>query len=94
MNDITDPLDGIVRRNLKNWVAQHTPPANLRARILLLATSPLTQKGLPVSNSQADFEHYIPPTHNRPPTLWGIGPLHQNMLWALDLTLIPIRIFP
>jgi hypothetical protein len=46
---MSDAMDGYIRQALKNWAAEQQPPANGRARLLLLAASPSAQK--------AYFEH-------------------------------------
>ena len=41
---MNDAMDGYIRQALKNWAAEQQPPANGRARLLLLAASPSAQR--------------------------------------------------
>jgi hypothetical protein len=41
---MSDAIDGYIQQALKNWAAQQRPPANGRARLLLLASSPSAQR--------------------------------------------------
>jgi hypothetical protein len=41
---MNDAIDGYIQQALKNWAAEQQPPANGRARLLLLAASPSAQR--------------------------------------------------
>ena len=43
---MNDSMDGYVRQALKNWAVEQQPPANGRARLLLLAASPSAQRAI------------------------------------------------
>lgn len=47
-SEMNNPSEGHIRQSLKNWASRHKPPANGRARLLLVAastTSPRAQTG-------------------------------------------------
>jgi hypothetical protein len=41
---MNDAMDSYIQQALKNWAAEQQPPANGRARLLLLASSPSAQR--------------------------------------------------
>jgi hypothetical protein len=53
MNDATDRY---IQQALKNWAAEQQPPANGRARLLLLAASPSAQRAYFESQQAASLD--------------------------------------
>ena len=53
---MNDSIDGYVRQVLKNWAAVQQPPANGRARLLLLASSPSAQRAFYENQEAAALE--------------------------------------
>lgn len=41
---MSDAIDSYIQQAIKNWTAEQQPPANGRARLLLLASSPSAQR--------------------------------------------------
>ena len=93
---MNDPMDRYLGQSLKNWSAQQQPPANLRARLLLVAASqPARREQSPQRDqylSRADHDgHFEPLASNRSPSERMIAPFSQPTLWPLHVALIPFR---
>jgi hypothetical protein len=78
---MNDPMDRRIGQILKNWAAEQQPPANGRARLLLLASSPEAQKDqtravLRSTQTPASLASACPPSAR------AIEPLNQTKLWA------------
>jgi hypothetical protein len=43
---MSDAIDSYIQQALKNWAAKQQPPANGRARLLLVASNPASQQVL------------------------------------------------
>ncbi len=54
---MNDAMDGYLRQALKNWAAEQQPPANGRARLLLLAASPSAQRAYYENQQALSLEH-------------------------------------
>ena len=93
LNGTNDPMDPYIRQSLKNWAVQARPPASVRARILLVAASPLSQQVQ--SSSHEDMYGRTKPlasefSHSNP----FIDPFKQPWLLVLHPSFIPIRHIP
>jgi len=53
---MNDAIDGYIQQALKNWAAEQKPPANGRARLLLLAASPSAQRAFYESQQAASLD--------------------------------------
>ena len=93
---MNDSMDRYIGQSLKNWTAQKQPPANSRARLLLVAASqptprePVDQPHQFLSRSDHDG-HFEPLASNRPPAERVIAPLPQPTLWPMHVALFPFR---
>jgi hypothetical protein len=54
---MNDSMDGYIRQALKNWAVEQQPPANGRARLLLLAASPSAQRAYYENQHASSLEH-------------------------------------
>lgn len=91
MNDLTDAY---IQHSLKNWAALQQPPANARARLLLVASAAVSHLDSRLARADGNG-HFVPLASNRPPAERCIKPFNesfmQNKLWPLHMALIPFR---
>ncbi len=57
---MNDAMDSYIQQALKNWAADQQPPANGRARLLLLAASPSAQRTYYESQQAASRDNTKP----------------------------------
>jgi hypothetical protein len=93
---MNDSMDRYIGRSLKNWAAQKQPPANSRARLLLVAASqpkphePVDLHQQILSRSDHDG-HFVPLASNRPPAERVVAPFSQPTVWPMHIALFPFR---
>lgn len=82
-------MDVYIRQGIKNWAAQHQPPANARARLLLVAASPAFQQAHSFDRStdlsQDNWEQGLR-TADR-----SLEECTTNWMWAMHLSYTHIR---
>lgn len=59
---MSDAIDSYIQQAIKNWAAEQQPPANGRARLLLLASSPSAQRSFYESQQTVSKELNLPTT--------------------------------
>jgi len=57
---MSDAVDSYIQQAMKNWAAEQQPPANGRARLLLLASSPSAQRSFYESQQAVSKEMNYP----------------------------------
>jgi len=86
--EVNDAIDSRIRRDIKNWAAQQQPPANGRARLLLVAAAN------PVVNEPWQSNRVAGRLDDLAAEFTGsmaaINPFQQSW-WTMHLTLVPVR---
>jgi hypothetical protein len=82
-----DPLDSILRQELKSRFSSQRSPANGRARLLFLAASPRSVQENALSRLYAD------PVVEMDPNLLSrnVDPFNITWKWVLSFSTVPIR---
>jgi len=86
---MNDAMDSYIQQALKNWAAKQQPPANGRARLLLLAANPASQQVHLVKESNTTWRDFF----NRcvQPSDPAIELNNPPLLWAGHMSSTPIR---
>jgi hypothetical protein len=86
---MSDSMDRYVRQALKNWAVRHQPPANGRARLLLVAANPASQQVHLVN----EYKYKLRDLFNRgeQPQDPRIELYNLPLLWAGHVSSTPIR---
>lgn len=85
---MNDAMDGYVRQALQNWAAEQQPPANGRARLLLLAASPSAQRAYYESRQGSSIE----PTQTVSNSINPVSEFYDlPLLIAVQLTYTTLR---
>lgn len=86
-----DDMDLYLSRCLKNWAAQQQPPANQRARLLLLATAPA-----PEYFDESDLDPLVVPKRFTAPREFfhpyvdrSVTPF--SLVWAFHIPMAALR---
>lgn len=87
--DMHDPIDAYICQGMKNWAAQHHPPANGRARLLLSATSPATPRRCPLREETNWLLRWL----QRDASIadQAIELYNLPWLWAVHMAFAPLR---
>lgn len=88
-SDGHNPVDAYLRQELKKCAAQHKPPDNARARLLLQASLPADRRKTRVAKvmgSDASVKAF-----SRSLSKHASDPLNQITLWSLHTTFAPLR---
>ena len=77
-------LDAYIRRSLKNWADRHDPPANGRARLLLLAATSVPKVAHIPSFRKLDRRPFTRTTTSLASSL-AAEKFHNNWLWMFQV---------
>lgn len=84
-----DLFDSYIRRGMKNWAAQHRPPANGRQRLLKIAALSLEYQDRPTHWLYNDITS-LAKMGSQKPYVKAIEVTHP-WFWMLHLELSPLR---
>lgn len=83
--DPQDPMDNYIRGGLKNWAAKQQPPANIRARLLLVASATGQQSETAQTQPEVIPLPYVSPAGR------AFDPLNNAWLWIQHFSMSPMR---